>query len=217
MSSQPENAPEKTGGLEHNANEPPKNPPRASSGQSPDPKANEKPTNEKKPLPASNPKQQLDARTKQQIRTFYGWANNFLKDSDLEVRPHDESAWRRGVELWHLLNSVSNDRKPPKLPTTRPTNQFQEINNLTICVEFMEKDLKMHLVNIGSQEILKVKHILNLPPLVKYNQKSVIFIKSTRFTHPKFTQNLILCLGPNQNHPCSALELDHLFSCTKKY
>ncbi|KAL6121217.1 hypothetical protein NUSPORA_01902 [Nucleospora cyclopteri] len=103
-----------------------------------------------------------------QIKTFTNWVNNKLKRKGFSQTTSLFEGLKDGKILHNLLYALN--QKPPKI-TENPTLKIQLMENMQKIIEYIKEDLKIKLINIGSEDIVygNEKLILGLIWTLIYN------------------------------------------------
>jgi len=82
-----------------------------------------------------------------QKNAFCRWANERLRAFDLEIDDL-ETDLSDGVRLIRLAESLAGVKVTQRY-NARPTNRTQKLENVTLCLQFLEKQQRVRIVNIG--------------------------------------------------------------------
>lgn len=82
-----------------------------------------------------------------QKNTFCRWANEHLRASGLQI---DDLATDLGdgILLIRLAESLAGVKMTQRY-NTKPTNRTQKLENVTMCLHFLEREQEVRIVNIG--------------------------------------------------------------------
>jgi len=81
-----------------------------------------------------------------QQNAYTRWANERLKASKLEITDL-ETDFSDGIRLIRLAESLSGVKM--KRHNAKPKTRTQKLENVTMCLQFLEQEQKVRLVNIG--------------------------------------------------------------------
>jgi len=82
-----------------------------------------------------------------QKTTFCRWANEHLKASGLEIDDL-ETDLSDGVRLIRLVESLAGTKLKQRC-NPKPTTRTQKLENVTVCLQFLEQEQKVRIINIG--------------------------------------------------------------------
>jgi len=83
-----------------------------------------------------------------QKRAFCRWANEHLRASGLEIGDLATDLGD-GVVLIRLAEALSGVAIPQRY-NARPTSRTQRLENVTVCLRFLERQQRVRIVNIGA-------------------------------------------------------------------
>lgn len=83
-----------------------------------------------------------------QTNTFVRWVNEHLKRVGGEPVVDLETDFSDGVRLITLVEALTG-KKFPRRYNRNPTLRNQKLENVTLALEFLEREEKIRLVNIG--------------------------------------------------------------------
>ena len=105
-------------------------------------------------MPATERELADDAQWKLiQKNTFTRWANEHLKTINKNIA-NLETDFADGLRLIGLVEVLSS--KKFRHVNKRPTFRTQKLENVTMCLKFLERDEGIRIVNIG-KELIKCK------------------------------------------------------------
>ncbi|KAF6005918.1 hypothetical protein HII12_005495, partial [Brettanomyces bruxellensis] len=96
-----------------------------------------------------------------QEKTFFRWANMKLEGGEYDkIDSMDDLI--SGISLLNLINVLTQQKITPVY--VKPKTKFQQIENLTRALDFIRNHEKLHLYNIGPEDIIdgNIKLILGL-------------------------------------------------------
>ena len=96
-----------------------------------------------------------------QEKTFFRWANMKLEGGEYDkIDSLDDLI--SGISLLNLINVLTQQKITPVY--VKPKTKFQQIENLTRALDFIRNHEKLHLYNIGPEDIIdgNIKLILGL-------------------------------------------------------
>ena len=96
-----------------------------------------------------------------QKSAFCRWANEHLKSADLEITEL-ETDLGDGIRLIRLAEALAGEKITQRY-NARPTNRTQKLENITMCLQFLERQQKVRIVNIGKHARTS-RDISNLSP-----------------------------------------------------
>jgi len=82
-----------------------------------------------------------------QKTTFCRWANERLKSTGLEINDL-ETDLSDGVRLIRLVESLAGVKMKQRY-NAKPTTRTQKFENVTVCLQFLEQEQKVRIINIG--------------------------------------------------------------------
>jgi len=82
-----------------------------------------------------------------QERAFCRWANERLKAVKLEINDL-ETDLSDGVRLIELAESLAGVKVTQRY-NAKPTTRTQKLENVTVCLQFFERQQNVRIVNIG--------------------------------------------------------------------
>jgi len=97
-----------------------------------------------------------------QKSAFCRWANEHLKSADLEITEL-ETDLGDGIRLIRLAEALAGEKITQRY-NARPTNRTQKLENITMCLQFLERQQKVRIVNIGKHARTSRDNICNLSP-----------------------------------------------------
>jgi len=80
--------------------------------------------------------------------TFCRWANEHLKSAGLEINDL-ETDLGDGVRLIRLVESLSGAKLKQRY-NSKPTTRTQKLENVTVCLQFLERQQRVRIINIGT-------------------------------------------------------------------
>jgi len=83
-----------------------------------------------------------------QKRAFCRWANEHLRASGLEIGDLATDLGD-GVALIRLAEALSGAAIPQRY-NAHPTSRTQRLENVTVCLRFLERQQRVRIVNIGA-------------------------------------------------------------------
>ena len=84
-----------------------------------------------------------------QKRAFCRWANEHLRASGLEIGDLATDLGD-GVVLIRLVEALSGVAIPQRY-NAHPTSRTQRLENVTVCLRFLERQQRVRIVNIGAR------------------------------------------------------------------
>ena len=85
-----------------------------------------------------------------QKSAFCRWANERLKAVDLEINDL-QTDLSDGVRLIRLAESLAGVKIKQRY-NAKPTTRTQKLENVTVCLQFLEQEQKVRIINIGKQD-----------------------------------------------------------------
>jgi len=86
-----------------------------------------------------------------QKNAFCRWANERLKTVDMEISDL-ETDFCDGVRLIRLAEALSGVTIKQRF-NAKPRTRTQKLENVTMCLQFLERQQKLRIVNIGQSEL----------------------------------------------------------------